>query len=1073
MDDELKDDQDQVDAGDIAGYTSPTQATNPYTDRLSSLIDKYLTQTETQAAAKKKILDDATKKLLSQENDRYRQAMEAFRIAGALGKPTKTGSFGESLGYVSEAAADLLKDRVERKEKLEDLMAKYRMAGLDTEADKLKTQINAISTLARTAPRAERMTEVERLSRIVSDANAPQATRDAAAARIKKLTYIKPESAAAEGPKSPAGKIATDMGLTPGTEEYKAKVAELTKADSLSEQDKKRIYELDEKVAAGKEVVAAFSSALQLNDVAYEGRTAGAREVVGSVIPGVRSSEAQTATADLENIVLGTALTQLKAIFGAAPTEGERKILIDVQGSINKPAPTRAAIWKRAQAAAARRIQDSQRRISEIKTGALGRKLNEPESEPAAEGMAHGGQVQKFENGGLSLANVGRSAAQGLALGFGDEAIARVRAKMEGRPYEDVLAEERAAYKSFTEKYPLTSLGSEIVGGIVPTVGSLLLPGGQAAAPVTAGRTAQLMSRVGQAVPQMLKSPAAKIAGTGAATGTVSGLGTAEGTFSERLPSALGTGLASGIAGPILAKGVTTGGNVLGRAYNMMRPSQSTAEKAATRKVLQAMGRDEMTIDDVRQQMARERGMGVESTLADVSPSMKSLGEASIMVPGKGRRVLGEVMEERLEEGREKVGQRVLQSIGKGADFTQEMQNLTTALRKNASPLYKEAYQFGEVYDPKIMKVLENDTFKRAYQEARKIIDAERVAAELRGEDVSQFMLKPLYQADAAGNITKVDIPDVRTLDYIKRGMDQLIEKGYSSQDGLTKADARALQELKKVYMNTIDQATIDPKTGVSKYAEARKQYAGDFEVLQALKFGKDDFLTTKTLPAEAQKIVDGMSVAEKDALRAGVAQSILTKIMDSPQQINAAQKVIGAPSTRKRLATLFDTPQEYEMFETALVREAELFRNAQEMIRNSRTANRQEALKDLKNPDRLFDIAGEAIDASMIGSPGSIVGRVLKFIQARATMDERTAGEVASILRASDPQEVAQALAKLEQQSSKFATGQARRGMTEKAIGAETGIIASQPPDTPTETGEQSEEDVDETIRRLTSGQD
>jgi hypothetical protein len=77
------------------------------------------------------------------------------------------------------------------------------------------------------------------------------------------------------------------------------------------------------------------------------------REVAGRYIPIFSDSEAQTATADLENIVLGTALTQLKAIFGAAPTEGERKILIDVQGSINKPANTRKAIWQRAQQAAA------------------------------------------------------------------------------------------------------------------------------------------------------------------------------------------------------------------------------------------------------------------------------------------------------------------------------------------------------------------------------------------------------------------------------------------------------------------------------------------------------------------------------------------------------------------------------------------------------------------------------------------------------------------------------------------------------------------------------------------------
>jgi hypothetical protein len=141
---------------------------------------------------------------------------------------------------------------------------------------------------------------------------------------------------------------------------------------------------------------------------------------------------------------------------------------------------------------------------------------------------------------------------------------------------------------------------------------------------------------------------------------------------------------------------------------------------------------------------------------------------------------------------------------------------------------------------------------------------------------------------------------------------------------------------------------------------------------------------------------------------------------MDSPQQINAAQRIIGAPATRKRLEALFQDPNEYKVFEAALQRESELFRNAQDIVRGSRTANKTEALKDLKAGNGIFDIAGEAVDIAS-GSPGSVVGRVLKYLQARTTLDEKTAGEVAKMLKSGTTQEVDDTLKRLESSSAKF----------------------------------------------------
>jgi hypothetical protein len=1052
--------QEQLGTTTQTGFTS-SRGQNPYTTQLQELLGKYLEQTDKQATEKQAILDKARDRILARQSGPS-DAETAFRIAGAFGKPTRTGSFFETLGGVSDVTADVLSQKRKSKAELEDLQMKYDLAAIDQKGEGLKTKVSALSTLAKTVPK-DRLTEIEKLTEVIQD---PKATPDAkriAEARIKKLTFIKSDGAGGDGvsskPQSPAGKIAADEGFKPGTPEFNNRVQTIVKEGTtvkLSPAEIKLKDELQDKVVAGKDVVTAFGQALKLNDVAYEGKTAGIRESVGSIIPGVRQSEGQTATADLENIVLGTALTQLKAIFGAAPTEGERKILIDVQGSINKPAATRKAIWERAQKAAARRVADNQKRLNEISSGAYSRKAT---GEEGPEENANGGRVG-FANGGeVSLANIGRAVGQGLGFGFGDEAIARVRAKMENRPYEDVLREEREAYDRFVEKNPMVALGTEVVSGAIPSVAAAFIPGGQAATAVGATRTAQAAQRLSSVLPKVLKGPTGRMAGTAGVQGSIAGAGTA--TEGERGAGAIQGGVTSAVAGPVIAKGSQLVGSGAKAVKNKFSPSPQTVESRATEKVLEAMARDEIDPIQARTLMEKDRAMGVGSTLMDVTPSTKTLGEAVVTVPGSGRKILGQALEDRLEGGRDVVGQRVVKDLAKGKDYVASEDSLLGKLRANANNLYDAAYAHGAVDDPRLMKVLEDDTFKKAFREAQNIAGKEARAAELRGEDPSRFILKDIYDLDEAGEMIKVGkMPDVRTLDYIKRGIDAIIDKGYKGE-GMSKAEANALKDLRKAYIGVIDE-------NVPEYAAARAKYAGDMEVLDALRLGREDYMSPKTLPEQAKKIVSGMSEAERDALRTGATQSILSKIMESPQQINAAQRVIGAPATRKRLEALFDNPQEYDIFEAALKREAELFRNAQDIARGSRTQPKAEAVKDLKSGSGVLDVAGEAVDVAM-GTPGSVIGRVLKYLQARTTLDEKSAAEIAKMLKSSTPQEIDDTLSRLERSSQKFVQDQERTSKRLQGIAGTTGRVLPESEKLPVEKEEEPEEDVEATIQRLT----
>mgnify|MGYP003704418071 CR=1 FL=1 len=171
------------------GYTSSRGQANPYTGQLQTLLTKYLENTEKASTEKQALLDKARERIMARSAGPD-QAEIAFRLAAALGKPTRTGGFGETLGNVAEATVGALAEKRRAQQELEDLDLKYRLAGSDVEGEKLKTQVGALSALSKAQPK-DRISEIERMQEIVDNPKSSIGAKKTAQDRIKKLTYIK------------------------------------------------------------------------------------------------------------------------------------------------------------------------------------------------------------------------------------------------------------------------------------------------------------------------------------------------------------------------------------------------------------------------------------------------------------------------------------------------------------------------------------------------------------------------------------------------------------------------------------------------------------------------------------------------------------------------------------------------------------------------------------------------------------------------------------------------------------------------------------------------------------------
>lgn len=164
-------------------------------------------------------------------------------------------------------------------------------------------------------------------------------------------------------------RAAEGLGLAPNSPAYNSYVltGKMPREDQapLTATDKKAILEADENVFRIEGVISNLNSAKELNDKAYSGFGAETRGYLSSLL----GSQEGEATQQYQNLVGEQALSNLKSIFGGNPTEGERKILLDLQASVNKSPEVRRSILEVATKMAEKRLQFSKQQAEQLRGG--------------------------------------------------------------------------------------------------------------------------------------------------------------------------------------------------------------------------------------------------------------------------------------------------------------------------------------------------------------------------------------------------------------------------------------------------------------------------------------------------------------------------------------------------------------------------------------------------------------------------------------------------------------------------------------------------------------------------------
>lgn len=500
-----------------------------------------------------------------------------------------------------------------------------------------------------------------------------------------------------------------------------------------------------------------------------------------------------------------------------------------------------------------------------------------------------------------------------MANPFGVAALNYGNAALAGIPG---LFTEGQATEAMQNEFPIASTLGNVGGGVTGT----LLTGG------VLGRAAEgVASPVVQA---LMRSPVVADVLYG-------------GTFGGNTTGDL-TGAAAGAGGALIGGGI---GNLAGRGVNAVRRAETGGMSGGERDVLGAIGGER---DAVVQALQQGQDLGVPLSLSDVSRPVNALTGAAIRRNPEAADPVIQALAQRGRGQYDRFTGAVERDLGSVTNIPQRSDELLTQARAAAGPLYREAYSAPGASSVQIDDLVNRPTFKEALQQAYREVGDEGIDPKTLGFDL-----------DDQGEVIITQVPSWQTLDYLKRGLDNVIESGTSKLDGASPT-ARSAIGMKNELLGRMD--AINPT-----YAQARSVYAGPASERQFLKQGQD---AVRSKPDQLQNDVSKLSPARVGQMQLGF-QSSLNEQAGGLRNSSNPFSTLDTPNMGSRLDAMY--PGRGDDVARLLAQrdlEGQAAGSANRLYGNSMTAERQIADQAFNGDQLGQQLLQGGIETAVTGAP-------------------------------------------------------------------------------------------------------
>lgn len=613
------------------------------------------------------------------------------------------------------------------------------------------------------------------------------------------------------------------------------------------------------------------------------------------------------------------------------------------------------------------------------------------------------------------LGAYGGAALDAATLGFSDELVGAAMGERAGQ-----LAQYAKEYSR--EQSPVASFLGDVTGGVAlggPLTSGVRLAGikgAQAASPFVSKMTqAAAGSLPRAAVTAATLQGALTGAGQmndnrllGAAVGGGAGLG--GGYIGSKL---FGAGANAAMSGP-----ATGGGNrVRGLFGGRQRPQIPTVDKPS-QMVNATIGED---MGQILNRLTQAEELGAPMTLAD-QPQLTSLAGATVRRSPTAKTLADEIMEPRARGQYDRLIGAVERDLGPIANVPQLSDDLIKQARAQSEPLYRQAFDAPGASSVDVSGIVKTPMGNLAMQKA-----VGRVQNKL-GPDGQPMDPSSLGFNIGAGNeVTLGQTPSFETLNYMKRGLDDIIEGGFDPIARSYTPEAQAATALKQNLVGQMD--AVNPA-----YAQARSIYAGKAQERGALQQGQSALsMTPDTMNFQRQ----ALSPSQQEQYGLGYRSAMSEQAGKARYSSNPFETAYGTPQAQQKIASLF--PEGAERFGQQYDLERLIAKSKNEITGNSMTAARQNADADFA-PGMLQ--AG-MVDVATTGTPLVSGGRLLAKIggdELGRIGAKRKAEALAPILFDADPAKNAAVLRELQKNIKVQKRAKGMFGGKSRALGAVSG---------------------------------
>lgn len=500
--------------------------------------------------------------------------------------------------------------------------------------------------------------------------------------------------------------------------------------------------------------------------------------------------------------------------------------------------------------------------------------------------------------------------------------------------------------EALRESNPIASVAGNIAGGIAGARGL-----SQAGILPTVAPGASLATRVGVG------------AGEGFGLGALYGLGSGE--DGARAESALINGGIGGVAGgavPLVAQGVSsTYRNIADSLARNDVARQAGVSPEVARQLAQTLDADG-TLG--AQGLANMGRAGNEAMLADAGPNARQVLDASIARGGPGATLASNRINERLGRGAADLDTALNSAMGRPGESLSRDLVVYGDKTNPLSLMYKRAYSQPIDYaDPRAIEIegmIRNRVPKSAIDAANNLMRVEGVE--------SQQILARL--ADD-GTVSFETLPDVRQLDYITRGLNQVAQEA----DG--KGALGGTTPIGRAYGNLSRDIRSRLRELVPEYNTALNRAGTEIGKVKASEFG-DSLLSDGVTRSDVRDFVREIPDAERNSLKQSVRQNIDDRIarvraaftdpnMDA-REAASALKTMSSRANRDKLSAVLGEKDASALFDE-MDRIFPSFGLKASVAENSKTAARNETIGMVRNqasPGAIGTIGrGEPLQAS------------------------------------------------------------------------------------------------------------